>query len=263
MLLLRSSARDVPLLLVAALIIGVLAAGCSGAGAAPPTSPASAPIAPTTMMASPSVGPVASPSPPLPAVFAGTVSRLPEDLRAAMRGTVWHPGCPVGLDDLRLLTFRYWGFDGQVHDGPMVVNVSAAKDALWVFHRLFVARFPIRHVALNHGYLPGQYNPNTRSDTTSAFDCRPAITTSGATGVFSQHSYGLAIDVNSLENPEIASNGTLANRYSRPYADRSKDLPGMIHAGDVVVSAFAHIGWGWGGTWSGMRDYMHFSATGG
>ncbi len=259
----RSFFRVAPRFLVAALLVGVLAAGCSGAVAAPPNSPASIRTAPTTMMASPSAGPVASPSPTLPAVFAGTISRLPQRMRATMRGTVWHPGCPVALDDLRLLTFRYWGFDGLVHDGPMVVNVSAAKDVLWVFHRLFIARFPIRHVALNYGYVPGQYNPNTKSDTTSSFDCRPAITTSGATGIFSQHSYGLAIDVNSLENPEIASDGTVANRYSRPYADRSKDLLGMIHAGDVVVRAFAHIGWGWGGYWSSMKDYMHFSATGG
>ena len=33
-------------------------------------------------------------------------------------------------------------------------------------------------------------------------------------------------------------------------------------AGDVTVRAFRSIGWGWGGTWSGARDYMHFSATG-
>jgi hypothetical protein len=30
-----------------------------------------------------------------------------------------------------------------------------------------------------------------------------------------------------------------------------------------VVRAFASIGWGWGGGWSGStKDYMHFSATG-
>jgi hypothetical protein len=28
------------------------------------------------------------------------------------------------------------------------------------------------------------------------------------------------------------------------------------------VRAFASIGWGWGGTWSGARDYQHFSSSG-
>ena len=36
----------------------------------------------------------------------------------------------------------------------------------------------------------------------------------------------------------------------------------MIHAGDVVVRAFAAVGWGWGGDFDGAQDYQHFSATG-
>jgi hypothetical protein len=30
----------------------------------------------------------------------------------------------------------------------------------------------------------------------------------------------------------------------------------------AVVAAFASIGWGWGGAWTGTQDYMHFSANG-
>ena len=33
---------------------------------------------------------------------------------------------PVPPGDLRLLTLRYWGFDGRVHQGRMVVNASVA-----------------------------------------------------------------------------------------------------------------------------------------
>jgi D-alanyl-D-alanine carboxypeptidase-like protein len=29
-----------------------------------------------------------------------------------------------------------------------------------------------------------------------------------------------------------------------------------------VVRAFASIGWSWGGHWTSLRDYQHFSATG-
>jgi hypothetical protein len=29
-----------------------------------------------------------------------------------------------------------------------------------------------------------------------------------------------------------------------------------------LVRAFAAIGWGWGGDWSGSPDYQHFSANG-
>src|SRR5206468_2814774 len=53
-----------------------------------------------------------------------------------------------------------------------------------------------------------------------------------------------------------------ASRGGPPYANRSLTAKGMIHAGDAVVRAFASVGWGWGGSWSGTRDYQHFSATG-
>jgi hypothetical protein len=36
----------------------------------------------------------------------------------------------------------------------------------------------------------------------------------------------------------------------------------MIVPGDVVTEAFAEIGWGWGGNWSSLKDWMHFSRSG-
>ena len=38
--------------------------------------------------------------------------------------------------------------------------------------------------------------------------------------------------------------------------------PGMAVDGHALVRAFDAIGWGWGGRWSGAKDYQHFSATG-
>jgi hypothetical protein len=251
---------------VATALAGLLTVGCSGVSATSPhqsdlaATPASS-ITPSVTTAT-TGSPLATPSPALPSRFEGSVSRLPPDLRAEMHGTNWRRGCPVPLGDLRLLTFRYWGFDGAVHEGPMVVNSSVATDVLWVFRQLFVARFPIKHVALTHRYRPRHDDPNDKRDVTASFNCRPVITTEGPQDVFSQHSYGLAIDVNPLQNPEVALDGYVRGRYSRPYRDRSKDLPGMIHAGDVVVRSFAAIGWSWGGDWSSMKDYMHFSLTG-
>ena len=36
----------------------------------------------------------------------------------------------------------------------------------------------------------------------------------------------------------------------------------MVHPDDVVVRAFARIGWTWGGDWDTLKDYMHFSLSG-
>jgi uncharacterized protein YjlB len=80
------------------------------------------------------------------------------------------------------------------------------------------------------------------------------------TGNWSQHAYGLAVDINPIENPYTGC-GRTRERASIPYLNRSRIRPGMVTA--AVVRAFRSIGWGWGGSWSGStKDYMHFSSTG-
>ena len=179
-----------------------------------------------------------------------------------MTGKTWEPGCPIGLEDLRLLRFNYLGMDGEIHRGPMVVNASVAEDVLGVFARLFDAGFQLKHVALAHRWRPNGPIETTRS-VTASFNCRPALNPDlTPTGTWSEHAYGLAIDVNPLQNPYVAVDGSVRRPAAQAYLDRSQQLPGMIHPGDVVVRSFAEIGWEWGGNWSGTKDYMHFSLRG-
>lgn len=197
--------------------------------------------------------------------FAGRVWRLPSSLIQEMRGSTWKPGCPVPLADLRLLRFTYWSFDDEVKRGPMVVHEDVAEDVLWVFGRLFKAGFPIKRVALTREFVPEGFEPRISSSrsVTASFNCRPVITPLGPGDDYSQHSFGLAVDVNPVQNPFVTADGFVRNRMSRPYLDRSKRLTGMINRGDVVVRSFAAIGWSWGGEWSSGKDYMHFSQSGG
>lgn len=252
----------------AALALALLLAACTSSDRLP----ASATLAGSATPSPPEVEtpPTASPGPPegddpfaAPRTrFAGRmVHPLPVDLQRNMRGETWRPGCPVPLASLTLLRFNYWGFDGEVERGPMVVNARVAEDVLSVFQTLFRARFPIRHVVLARRFRPDA-DPDSRRSITASFNCRPVVTPDGPGDTFSQHAYGLAVDVNSLQNPYVREDGFVRNRFARPYVDRSQDLPGMIHGGDVVVRAFAAIGWDWGGDWSGGKDYMHFSLTG-
>ncbi len=97
-----------------------------------------------------------------------------------------------------------------------------------------------------------------KADNTSAYNGRYV----NGTTRWSMHAYGLAIDINTVENPWVDGND-VSPPNGRPYADRSRKATGMIHAGDAVVRAFASIGWKWGGDWSGGKDYQHFSSTGG
>jgi hypothetical protein len=206
--------------------------------------------------------PTAQPTPeePRPSRFEGSIRRIHRPIRTYLMERNWHEGCPVPLEDLRVVTVSYWGFDGEVKSGPLVLNEMVARDVLWVFGRLFRHGFAIKHIALAAKYHPPRPSDyHSHRDVTASFNCRPVTDNPGA---LSQHSYGWAIDINPLQNPYIRSDGSVLRRPALAYVDRSQDLPGMIHPGDVVVRSFARIGWGWGGNFSSIKDYMHFSLTG-
>jgi hypothetical protein len=190
------------------------------------------------------------------APFRGLVSPISADVARRMTGVSWRPGCPVALSDLRVLTVSFWGFDARAQDGTLIVHRSVAAAVVRVMRRLYAIRFPIRRMVPVDVYGGDDFR-SIEADNTSAFNCRAATGSSH----WSEHAYGRAIDLDPLENPYV-SGGRTSHPASRRYLDRSLRLPGMIHAGDAVVRAFAAVGWGWGGAWSGIRDYQHFSASG-
>jgi D-alanyl-D-alanine carboxypeptidase len=171
----------------------------------------------------------------------------------------WHPGCPVRPSSLRRLSLSYWGFDGKGHVGTLVVNRSTVGPLTVVFRRLYRARFPIRRMRPIDVY-GGSDERSLAADNTAAFNCRYAV--GPGPKRWSVHAYGLAIDVDPVENPYLES-GRVHPRAGRVYLDRSNVRPGMAVRRGLLVSAFAAVGWQWGGRWTATPDYQHFSATGG
>jgi hypothetical protein len=151
----------------------------------------------------------------------------------------------------------YWGFDGERHLGELVVHREAVPPVTTVFHRLYRARFPIRRIRPIDAYR-GSDDASLAADNTAAFNCRPAVTTGARR--WSMHAYGLAVDVNPVENPYVLGSRVLPPA-GRRYLDRSRTRAGMAVRGGVLVRAFAAAGWRWGGEWS-SPDYQHFSANG-
>jgi hypothetical protein len=171
----------------------------------------------------------------------------------------WHAGCPVAPSALRRIRLSYWGFDGQAHTGALVVNESAVGDIVVVFRRLYRARFPLRRMRPIDAY-GGNDERSLAADNTAGFNCRYAV--GPGPRRWSTHAYGLAIDVNPVENPYLEG-GRVHPRAGRAYLDRTRFRPGMAVRGRVLVRAFAAVGWHWGGRWRGTPDYQHFSSTGG
>jgi D-alanyl-D-alanine carboxypeptidase len=198
------------------------------------------------------------------APFHSTVAPLPAPVQKQLKaGGFWHRGCPVALSDLRLLTVSHRDFDGRTQTGQLVVNKRAARPLARVFRQLYRLHFPIRHLQLADAYGPKRSRPSD-GDVSGSFECRQAVpspcTGGRGTGSWSMHAYGLAVDLNPVENPYVGC-GQSRDPAARRYRDRSRHRPGMVTR--RVVRAFRSIGWGWGGAWTGnTKDYMHFSATG-
>ncbi|GIH24911.1 hypothetical protein Aph01nite_32210 [Acrocarpospora phusangensis] len=236
-----------------AIVIALALLGTSACGAQTASEGALGTPPPAAEATPESPPPTPKPTPTGPPKFTAKISDVTRDQVKYS----WREGCPVTLDDLRLVTMTYWGFDNKAHTGHMVLNATVAKDVVSVFKKLYDDRYPIRRMEPVDAYKADDYK-SIDADNTSAFNCRPATGSSH----WSQHAYGYAVDLNPLENPYLEADGSNAHRNADAYVKRPLDKPGVINPGDKVVKAFAEIGWGWGGDWSGIKDYQHFSKSG-
>ena len=164
----------------------------------------------------------------------------------------WEPGCPVHPDELRALEIDFVGFTGQHERGVLIVHEDVADDVVRVFERLYLARYPIEAIRPVDVY-GGDDDASMAANNTSAFNCRPVT---GGTS-WSHHSFGRAIDINPVQNPYVTSQVVLPPA-GVDYVDRGAYHPAMIRPGGVVQTAFAEIGWRWGGDFRSLRDYQHF-----
>jgi hypothetical protein len=171
----------------------------------------------------------------------------------------WRPGCPVPPRRLREIRMTYAGFDRREHVGRLIVNASVVRQVIEVFGKLYRAKFPIKMmkpVDAFHGSDPR----SMAADNTSGFNCRKAV--SSGPPSWSMHAFGLAIDVNTVQNPYVQPGRPVEPKAGAAYVNRSDVRRGMAYPGGVLVSAFRSVGWGWGGDWAGAPDYQHFSTNG-
>lgn len=187
------------------------------------------------------------------------VSRIPGPVWDRMAGVSFDQGCPVGRDDLRYVQVNYWGFDGYRYRGEIVVHASIAQQAAAVFRDLYRLRYPIRQMRLADDFgkdtIKGADDyAAMNADNTSGFNCR-YVDGREAQQVLSPHAWGLAIDINTWENPFQARTGVFPNSA---YLDRSRTHRAVLSGpNSTVVQVFERRGLRWGGRWA-EKDYHHF-----
>jgi hypothetical protein len=170
-------------------------------------------------------------------------------------------GSPVSCERLRLVKFGYGDFDGLYHDdGEIVVMDAAAEHVLQIFATLRKMHFPIAKARLMNFYDAND-SASMADNNTSAFNFRNIE----GVDLISLHAFGLAIDINPLQNPIAKHLGeTLA--FSPPssvgFANRLNERPWKAFRpglAEAVVDVFANNGFlSWGGYWDDPIDYQHF-----
>lgn len=178
---------------------------------------------------------------------------IDKEMEKIIKGVSWKQNNTVKIDDLNYLLVTYWGFDEKPHIGELIVNKEIAKEVTEIFKELYAAKFPIMKMKLIDEY-DAIDSKSMEDNNTSAFCYREV---EGKPGKLSMHSYGIAIDINPVQNPYVYKE-KVSPKSGWDYLDRGKLSKGMIVANDAVYQAFTSRGWTWGGDWKYEKDYQHF-----
>ena len=192
--------------------------------------------------------------------------KLDQTMCASLRSNgVLHAHAPIGCERLQIVHFSYIGFDGKQHDdGKIMVMDAVAPQVAALFDQLRARGFALAGARLMQHYR-GDDQASMRANNTSAFNDR-AITNASAPSL---HAYGLAIDINPVQNPfvEISKSGhaEVSPAAGGRYLNRQTARPGKPARkgmAEDVVELFAQHGFTiWGGDWDAPIDYQHFQVS--
>ena len=163
----------------------------------------------------------------------------------------------IGREDLCYLRVLHVDLEGQTRIGEMIVNKKIAGDVLEILEELYANAYPIEKMVLIDAYGADD-NKSMADNNSSAFNYRVIA----GTDKLSNHSLGMAIDINPKYNPYVRTGKDgeiiIEPEGSEPYTDRQADFPYKIEEGDLCYRLFTEHGFSWGGNWKNSKDYQHF-----
>ncbi|MBQ0034510.1 MAG: M15 family metallopeptidase [Bacteroidales bacterium] len=184
-------------------------------------------------------------------------SPLPDAVFARMEGRSYQEGCPVGRDELRYLRMLHRNDSLRPQLGEMVANRIIADELLEAFRTMYEGGYPIHRMVLIDDYGADD-GLSMAANNTSCFCYRRA----GHQRNLSRHSWGMAVDINPLQNPYITRFGVEPGEGA-DYAYRRDSLaavcPQLITTESLPYRMLHdRFGFQWGGRWMHSRDYQHF-----
>lgn len=171
-------------------------------------------------------------------------------------GRSYKADCTVPISDLRYVRALHVDADNRILIGEMICHKSISDDVVTILKTLFEHGYPIERMVLIDEY-DADDERSMQANNSSSFNFRYI----SGTSKLSNHSEGLAVDINPGYNPYVRQrNGVTVVEPScaAPYADRTGSYPYKIVPGDICHSLFISHGFIWGGNWKSVKDYQHF-----
>ncbi len=182
---------------------------------------------------------------------------LTDSVFARINGISYKENENIGREELCYLRVLHVDLDGQTRVGELIVNQRIAQDVLEILEELYANAYPIEKMVLIDAYGADD-NASMADNNSSAFNYRVIA----GTDKLSNHSLGLAIDINPKYNPYVRAGADgaviIEPEGSEAYADREADFPYKIEEGDLCHRLFLEHGFTWGGSWKSSKDYQHF-----
>ena len=153
----------------------------------------------------------------------------------------------------------YYGFDGKVHRGQIVMNKKAMEDVVLFFEQAFLLQFLIKSVIpiADKKYMWND-EASCNDNNSSGYNFRYIA----GTTKMSNHARGLAFDINPVLNPYIKYNENAKELWRAPkHGMYDPSIPGTLFKEHPLVVLLKSKGWTWGGDWKkegGPVDYQHF-----
>lgn len=184
-----------------------------------------------------------------------------EQCLAMKKAHVISEQAPLPCSRLKQVDVTFRDFSGKTQTGAIIVMDAVAHRVEMIFSALYQHQIPIQSITPIREFF-GDDEASMRANNTSAFNARPM--TGGSS--WSKHAYGLAIDINPLQNPFVEFQASqivvkppqAAKHYLNRYSYRL-GKPFRTGMAEEMVDIFANNGFLiWGGYWNDPIDYQHF-----
>lgn len=187
--------------------------------------------------------------------FKSAISTITSDIKKRMCYS-WNNESPIPLEDLRYVTVSHCTFDGKVEKGELVVHKAIAQDIVNIFKELFQLGYPLTCMKLVDEFQ-GDDDVSMAANNCYAHCTRKVARENR----WSNHAYGLAIDINPQINPYVNPGKKLIcpKNGEKNLNNRSANIPGMITKDSAIYKLFIEHGFEWGGEcFDEYEDLHHF-----